>query len=97
MLDSALARPQNLYGYGTDDIFKLAAAYAFGITKNHPYLDGNKRTAFLTCYVFLRANGHNLRADENEVVQRVLDLSSSAITEDDFAEWLRRNCEPQTF
>ncbi len=91
-LDSALARPINLHAYGQSDIFRLAAAYAFGIVRNHPFVDGNKRTAFLAAYVFLRVNGHQLEADEISAATAVLALASGESSEDEFSEWLKANC-----
>jgi len=92
LLDSALARPQNLYLYeNVTDPFRLAAAYAFGIAKNHPFVDGNKRAALIAAGLFLRINGLRLNADKAEAALVVFDLAASEITELQFAEWLRRN------
>ncbi len=91
MLESALARPRNQYAYGVDDLHALAAAYAVGIAKNHPYVDGNKRTAFLAAFVFLRINGLELIASEADATQAMLGVASGDVTEDRFAEWLRAN------
>ncbi|MEM0899670.1 MAG: type II toxin-antitoxin system death-on-curing family toxin [Pseudomonadota bacterium] len=91
MLLSALDRPQNAWGYGEKDLHSLAAAYAFGIVKNHPYADGNKRTAFLCAFVFLRINGIMLRADEVSATTTVLRMASGDIGQDEFAHWLRDN------
>ncbi len=91
LLESALARPKNLYSYGEKDLFDLAAAYAFGIVKNHPFTDGNKRTSFLAAYVFLRTNGIQLTADEVSATEAVLSLASSGMSEARFAAWLREN------
>ncbi len=91
LLESALARPENLYSYGEADLHALAASYAFGIAKNHPFLDGNKRTAFLSAFVFLRINGVQLAADEVSATEAVLALSSSEMNEAEFADWLREN------
>jgi death-on-curing protein len=92
LLDSALARPQNLYLYeNVTDPFRLAAAYAFGIAKNHPFVDGNKRAALIAAGLFLRVNGLRLNADKAEAALVVFDLAASEITELQFAEWLRRN------
>ncbi len=90
-LDSALARPVNLHAYGETDIFRLAAAYAFGIARSHPFVDGNKRTAFLAAYIFLSVNGHELEADEVDAVTAVLALAAGKMGEDAFAAWLREN------
>jgi death-on-curing protein len=91
-LDSALARPVNLNAYGETDVFRLAAAYAFGIVRNHPFVDGNKRTAFLAAYVFLHVNGHEIVAGEVSAVTAVLALAAGEIGEEEFTKWLRRNC-----
>jgi death-on-curing protein len=91
-LDSALARPVNLYAYGETDTFRLAAAYAFGIVRNHPFVDGNKRTAFLAAYVFLRINGQELEADEVSAATAVLALASGESGENEFCNWLPANC-----
>ena len=92
LLESALARPQNLYLYeNVTDPFRLAAAYAFGIAKNHPFVDGNKRAALIAAGLFLRINGLRLSADKAEAALVVFDLAASEITELQFAEWLRRN------
>ena len=89
LLKSALARPQNLAAYGQADIVALAASYAFGLAKNHPFLDGNKRTSYVTTLVFLRINGLDIPADEAERIQLWLDLAAGELTEDKLAEWLR--------
>jgi death-on-curing protein len=94
MLDSALHRPQHLAAYGTDDIFALAAAYATGIVRNHPFLDGNKRAGFMAAYIFLGANRWDLQAPEEEVVERTLALAAGAIEAEDYAAWLQRSCTP---
>jgi death-on-curing protein len=94
MLDSAVARPVTLYGYGETDIFRLAAAYAFSLVRNHPFVDGNKRSAFLAAYVFLRVNGHAVVADEASAATMTLALAAGDITEDDFTDWLKANCAP---
>jgi len=92
LLDSAMARARNLHAYeGVIDLFRLAAFYAFGIAKNHPFADGNKRAAFIAAGVFLRINGISLKADKAEAVLVMLDLASGEITESQFAEWLRKN------
>lgn len=92
LLDSALARPQNLLAYGGPDIFLMAAAYAFGIAKNHPFVDGNKRAAFLAAGVFLELNGWRLEAEQDVATAAMLDLASGALDEDGFAAWLRDGC-----
>lgn len=92
MLASALARPQNLAAYGKPSAFELAAALGYGLAKNHPFVDGNKRTAFLCVYVFLGLNGHILDADEAEAAAITLDLAAGEVSEAEFALWLKANC-----
>lgn len=88
---SALARPEHLHAYGETDLCRLAAAYAFGIIRNHPFVDGNKRSGLLAAYVFLRVNGVELIAGEVEATTCILSLASGETGEQDFAQWLRRN------
>ena len=89
LLSSALARPQNQEVYGEPSVFDLAAAYAFGIISNHPFIDGNKRTGFLAAYVFLELNGYELIASEAEAVAAVLALATKEMSEADFSGWLK--------
>jgi death-on-curing protein len=93
LLESALARPQNLFAYGESDVAALAGAYAFGIARNHPFIDGNKRTAFVACELFLAANGYALAASDEECLAMMLALAASEIDEAEFAAWLRDNVE----
>lgn len=93
MLFSALARPQNLAAYGEPGIYELAASLAYGLVKNHPFVDGNKRTAFLCAYVFLGLNGAELDADEAEAAAITLDLAAGQVSEAEFSRWLKANCE----
>jgi death-on-curing protein len=93
LLESALARPQQLLAYGDADIYDLAAAYAAGILHNHPFVDGNKRTGFMTAYVFLARNRIQLAASEIDVAQFVTALAANELEETEFADWLRNNCE----
>lgn len=89
LLSASLARPQNLLNYGeSPTIFGLAAAYAFGLAKNHPFIDGNKRVAFVVMAVFLELNGYSLDAPEDEVVQVMLRLAAGEETQDSIAAWL---------
>lgn len=93
-LESALARPQNLVAYASSpSIFNLAAAYAGGISSNHPFVDGNKRSAFLTAYVFLSDNGYELNASDAEATAAMLALAAHEISEDEFAAWLKDHTE----
>ncbi len=91
LLESALARPVNAHGHGEVDFCTLAANYAFGIVRNHPYVDGNKRTAFLAAYIFLRMNGLELMADEVSATTAMLALAAGDSSENEFAAWLRAN------
>lgn len=94
LLMSALARPLNLAAYGDPTLFELAAALAFGLAKNHPFVDGNKRTAFLCAYIFLGMNGEELDADEAEAAAITIDLAGGAVGEAEFALWLTAKCRP---
>lgn|SRR5665213_1001414 len=94
LLQSALARPKNLVAYGSPDIAALTAAYACGITKNHPFVDGNKRTALLTANLFLLDHGHDIGANDAELLAIMLGVSDGSMSETQFAEWLRRNIIP---
>jgi death-on-curing protein len=96
LLDSALARPQNLAAYEEPTIFELGASYAFGIARNHPFVDGNKRTAFVAAALFLRLNGQILGADQAETAVVFLRLAAGELSEAELAEWLRRNSAPSS-
>lgn len=98
LLESALAAPRNHFAYGAHDLCTLAAAYAYALTRNHPFADGNKRIAFLSAYTFLGINGLELTAPEEHVVHMVVGLSARSVSADDFALWLRNGCskEPPT-
>ena len=85
----ALARPVNRWAYGEDDPFTLAAAYAFGIARNHPFVDGNKRTAWTLTRVFLILNHHDIEFGEREAINLVLALAAGELSEDELAQWLR--------
>ena len=88
LLSSALARPQHRAAYGEPTVFDLAAAYAFSIVSNHPFVDGNKRTGLLAAYVFLDLNGWELTASETEAVTAVLALAVKEIDEAGFSSWI---------
>ena len=90
-LDSALARPRQLLAYGDPDLCALAAAYAAGLVRNHPFIDGNKRIAFMSAYVFLARNGRRLIAPETEATTMMIGLAAGEIDEAPFAAWLRTN------
>lgn len=91
LLESAIARPQNLAAYGEPDLAELAAAYAFGIARNHPFVDGNKRTAFVTAGAFLVRNGAFLDVAEAEAAVVFTDLAAGKFTEAELAAWYRRH------
>lgn len=91
LLDSALGRSENKFAYGERSVFVLAAAYAFGIAKNHPFVDGNKRTAFVAAAMFLESNGVRFGATEADAVVRTLALAAGALSEAGYAEWLQEN------
>jgi death-on-curing protein len=89
LLESALGRPVNQWHYGEDDPAALAAAYAFGVARNHPFIDGNKRTAWIAARLFLVINGHVLSFDAADAIRTVLALASGELSEDELASWFR--------
>ena len=91
LLSSALARPKNMLAYAepAPDLAALAAAYAFGIAKNHPFMDGNKRTAYVVCRTFLKLNDCDIEASREEKYLTFLRLAKGTLTEDELAAWLR--------
>ena len=89
MLESALARPINAWAYGADDPAALAAAYAFGVARNHPFVDGNKRTAWVAARLFLALNGHELRFESADAVRIMLALAAGELSEAELADWFR--------
>jgi death on curing protein len=89
LLESALARPRNAWSYGIEDICALAASLGHGVARNHPFVDGNKRTAYVAVETFLILNGRLLMASDAESVVAMLDLAAGAMTEEEFAAWLR--------
>ncbi len=91
LLDSALARPKQIFSYDDPDIFILAAAYVNGIVRNHPFIDGNKRIAFVTGAIFLERNGKTFNAPEAEAAQAILDLAAKKLSEKQFTQWLKQN------
>jgi death on curing protein len=91
MLESALGRPQNKWNYGEVDLAVLAAAYAYGVAKNHPFVDGNKRAALLSVIVFLGLNGVRFVADNAEAVVMIRDLAAGEVDEDGLSRWIRDN------
>jgi death-on-curing protein len=96
MLDSALARPVNAWSYRNEArIEYLAAAYAFGLSRNHPFIDGNKRAAFIAYVSFLKLNGFNLVASQPDAYRTMIDLAAGTMSEEDFAEWIQVNITPR--
>lgn len=89
LLDSALARPRNKHACGVDDVHELAVAYAFGIARNHPFLDGNKRTALHSMLLFLRLNGAATPAPSPELVEQMVRFAEGVLDEAAFADWLK--------
>jgi len=94
LLFSALGRPKNQLAYGSADIIDPAAKYTTRIVQNHPFVDGNKRTGFVTGVLFLELNGYNFKASEEDAAQAVLELAAGTISEAGFREFLRANVEP---
>lgn len=91
LLESALGKPQNQFAYGSPNIFDLAASYAYGLVKNHPFLDGNKRTGFVTAVLMLELNGWSFHAPEADAAIRTLALAAGEMTETAYAAWLESN------
>jgi len=97
LLESALSRPQNIYAYKTEStLADLAAAYAFGLTKNHPLVDGNKRVAFLSIGLFLAINGFRLKADQVDAINTMQALASGDLDQAGLAGWIAANMVIQT-
>ena len=92
-LSAALARPRNLYAYESADVYRLAAAYAFGIARNHPFVDGNKRTALMAMYTFLRLNGVQLGAREEDAYLTMMQVAEGALTEPELAAWIKQHSQ----
>ena len=95
LIESAMGRPQNLFAYEKADLFTLAAAYAAGIIKNHPFIDGNKRVGFVAGAVFLDCNGYELQASESDATLKTLALAANELTEAQYAAWLKSNSKRQ--
>ncbi len=89
-LDSAMARTRNLAAYADPDAAALAGAYAFGIARNHPFVDGNKRTAAVVSEAFLNLNGYSLEASDAEVVVAFVALAAGELSEEEMADWFRQ-------
>ena len=96
LLKAAVGRPLNKWHYDdpTPDLFKLAAAYCFGLVKGHAFHDGNKRTAYITAVVFLEVNGQVCAPDQIDIIQTILGAADGSVSEDDLAEWFRINSRP---
>ncbi len=95
LFESALARPQNMAAYGDPDVAALAGSYGVGLAKNHPFIDGNKRTAFVAVELFLALNGHELAADDASCVLTMLAVAAGSLDEPGFASWLRAHSQPR--
>ena len=93
LLESALAKPENLAAYGSPDAAALAAAYGYGISRNHAFIDGNKRTALVAAELFLQLNSWLLEVEDADCVFTMLAVATGDITEDAFADWLRRHSQ----
>jgi death on curing protein len=91
LIESALGRPQHKFAYEEVDLAALAAAYAFGIAKNHPFVDGNKRTAFASMIVFLGLNGIDFDVPPQDATVMIISLASGEVSEESFARWIRDN------
>jgi death-on-curing protein len=96
LLESALARPQNIAAYADDvpTLYRLAAAYAFGIARNHPFVDGNKRTALVVAIAFLERNGVAFAASQQEAYLTFYDLAAGKLTEEELTAWFEKNSAP---
>jgi death-on-curing protein len=91
MLESALAKPRHLFAYGKPAMEDLAASYVFGVVKNHPFIDGNKRTGFMLGAGFLERNGYRLLASEADAAVKTLALAAGELSEKEYAAWLKAN------
>lgn len=89
LIESALARPVNRWSYGDDDLAALAASYAFGVARNHTFVDGNKRTAWVLARLFLALNGVTLAFKPEDAIQAMLALAAGELSEDEMADWFR--------
>jgi death-on-curing protein len=91
LIESALGRPRHKFAYGESDLAALAAAYAFGIAKNHPFVDGNKRTAFASMLVFLGLNGIDFDVPPQDATVMIVSLAAGEVSEESLARWIRDN------
>ena len=96
LLQSALARPENLAAYAKHDFADLAAGYGWGISRNHAFIDGNKRTGFVAVELFLELNGYTLEASDAECVLTMLDVAAGHTTEAKFATWIREHARKKS-
>lgn len=98
LLQSALSRPKNLLAYSqsSPDLASLAAAYAYGIVQNHPFVDGNKRTAYVVMRTFLKLNGYDIQASDEEKYQIWIDLAAGKLVEEELASWIREHLSPSS-
>jgi death-on-curing protein len=96
MLESALGRPVNQWHYGEDDACALAAAYAFGVARNHPFVDGNKRTAWVLARLFLRLNAVTISFTPEDAIATVLALAAGELSEEELADWFRQHVATDT-
>jgi death on curing protein len=96
MLESALGCPVNQWHYGEDDCCALAAAYAFGVARNHPFVDGNKRTAWVLSRLFLALNGVTISFAPDDAITTVLALAAGELSEDELADWFRGHASPES-
>jgi death-on-curing protein len=94
LLESALSRPRNQFAYGESSLTRLASSYAFGMSRNHPFLDGNKRTSLVVGELFLMLNGVELVASDAECVTTILALAGGELTEDELADWIATHSAP---
>jgi len=96
LLDSALARPRNLVAYNQDaDVASVAASYTYGLARNHPFNDGNKRIAFVTGALFFELNGFELIASDGDCVLTIVAVADGSLSEDELADWYRKNSRPE--
>lgn len=95
LFESALARPRQLASYGNPDLADVAAAYGYGLTKNHPFIDGNKRTAFVATELLIDCNGSSLVAGDADCVLTMLAVADGSLSEAQFADWIRQHTVPR--
>jgi death on curing protein len=93
LLESALAQPQTSFGgeYAHEDLFQMAAAYGFHLCRNHPFFDGNKRTALIAMYMFLYANGYQMKADKKSLFAIIMDLANGKVKKEELAEYVKKH------